>query len=93
MIGAADLRRQFGVQQDIPYAASQTELVEEQVEKDNAMLRGIVARQNVELAFRFEQLNRLKRERFGLRIIYALISLGVVALVFLVLDCLVGIVF
>jgi chromosome segregation ATPase len=53
---------------------------DERLRQDNLALRGIITRQNGELERRHVELHRLKRARLILRILYALIVLGIVAL-------------
>ncbi len=55
---------------------------EAQLKKDNDILRGIVARQNTTLGAHFSELRRLRRGRFGLRIVYTIFGLGLLALIF-----------
>lgn len=53
---------------------------DEKIHQDNAVLRGIVSRQNVELELQHHELKRLKRARFALRLVYALFALGLAGL-------------
>jgi predicted nucleic acid-binding Zn-ribbon protein len=55
-------------------------VAESQVQHDNDILRGIVARQNSELEARFAELKRLKRARLLLRSMYLLFGTAIVAL-------------
>lgn len=61
---------------------------EDRVKSDNDLLRGIISRQNEELAHRHSELVRLKSARFAVRILYALFAVGLVALGFLVVELL-----
>jgi hypothetical protein len=54
---------------------------DEKLREDNAVLRGIINRQNVELEIQHHDIARLKRARFALRLVYALFALGLLALV------------
>ncbi len=56
------------------------------LQSDNGVLRGIINRQNIVLEERFVELRRLKRARLALRIVYALIALGLLAFVVLTFD-------
>jgi cell division septal protein FtsQ len=49
--------------------------------KDNEVLRGIVARQNTELAQRSGEIYRFKRARLGLKIVYGVFAVGVLGVV------------
>jgi len=53
---------------------------ESQLMKDNDVLRGIVDRQNSTLAIQHGELRHLRRGRFGVRIVYGLFALGLLAL-------------
>jgi chromosome segregation ATPase len=55
-------------------------LSDERLKQDNLALRGIITRQNGELERRHLELHRLKRARLVLRILYALVVLGIVLL-------------
>lgn len=58
----------------------------EQIEnskKENDVLRGIVERQNSTLGGHHHELRRLRRARFGMRLVYGLFSLGMLALGYL----------
>lgn len=58
----------------------------EQVEKskkENDVLRGIVERQNATLDSHHHELRRLRRARFGMRLVYGLFSVGMLALGYL----------
>jgi len=59
-------------------AAANSEL---QLNKDNEVLRGIVARQNTTLGVYYAEVRRLRRGRFGLRIVYGLFALALLILV------------
>jgi len=52
----------------------------EAAKKDNDVLRGIVARQNTTLGVHHSELRRLRRARFGLRLVYGLFTLGLLVL-------------
>ena len=54
---------------------------DEKTRADNAVLRGIINRQNVELEIQHHDLIRLRRARFALRLVYALFGLGLLGLV------------
>jgi hypothetical protein len=54
---------------------------DERTREDNAVLRGIINRQNVELEIQHHDLMRLRRARFALRLVYALFVLGLLGLV------------
>ncbi|HZJ16433.1 MAG TPA: hypothetical protein VFD27_15365 [Chthoniobacteraceae bacterium] len=54
---------------------------DEKTREDNAVLRAIISRQNVELEIQHHDLIRLKRARFALRLVYALFLLGLLGLV------------
>lgn len=54
---------------------------DERLQQDNEALRGIIARQNGELAHRQIETLQLKRARFILRSAYVLVALGLAALV------------
>lgn len=58
-----------------------TENSELQLNKDNEVLRGIVARQNTTMGVYFSEVRRLRRERFGLRLVYWLFGLAFLVLV------------
>jgi chromosome segregation ATPase len=49
---------------------------DEKAREDNAVLRGIISRQNVELEIQHQDLKRLKRARFALRLVYAVFVVG-----------------
>ena len=51
--------------------------------KDNDVLRGIVARLNTTLGVYHSEIRRLRRGRYGLRILYVLFGLGLLALAYL----------
>jgi chromosome segregation ATPase len=53
---------------------------ESQLQKDNEILRGIVARQNATLSLQHGEVRKLRRKRFGLRIIYGLFALALLGL-------------
>jgi chromosome segregation ATPase len=53
---------------------------EARLREDNEVLRGIVARQNLELEHRHRQLVRLRRAQFALRLVYAIFALGLIAI-------------
>jgi chromosome segregation ATPase len=59
---------------------------ESQMNKDNEVLRGIVARQNTTLGVHFAEVRRLRRGRFALRIVYGLFGLALLGLVFFALT-------
>ena len=54
---------------------------DEKTREDNAVLRAIISRQNVELEIQHHDLIRLKRARFALRLVYALFLVGLLGLV------------
>lgn len=54
----------------------------ETAKRDNDVLRGIVDRQNATLAAHHGELRRLRRARFGLRLVYGVFSLGLLILAF-----------
>lgn len=54
---------------------------ESQMNKDNDVLRGIVARQNTTLGVYYTEVRRMRRARYGLRIVYGLFGLALLALV------------
>lgn len=54
----------------------------EEAKKDNDVLRGIVTRQNNTLGVYHSELRRLRRARYGLRLVYGLFALGLVTLGF-----------
>jgi hypothetical protein len=58
-------------------AAANSEL---QLNKDNDVLRGIIARQNKTLGAHHVEVRRLRRGRYTLRIVYALFGLGLIGL-------------
>jgi chromosome segregation ATPase len=58
-------------------AAANSEL---QLNKDNEVLRGIIARQNTMLGAHHVEVRRLRRGRFALRTVYALFGLGLIGL-------------
>jgi chromosome segregation ATPase len=58
---------------------------ESQMKKDNEVLRGIVDRQNSTLAVQHADLRQMRRARFGVRLVYALLFLGLLALAILAL--------
>ena len=68
------LRRQMEEAQRAAEATSEARL-----RRDNDVLRGIVARQNVELEQKHLQLIRLKRARLVLKLIYSFFAIGLVA--------------
>ena len=51
-----------------------------QLHKDNEVLRGIVSRQNATLSLQHGEVRKLRRGRFGLRIIYGLFALALLGL-------------
>jgi chromosome segregation ATPase len=53
---------------------------ESQLQKDNEILRGIVARQNATLSVQHGEVRKLRRGRFGLRIIYGVFALALLGL-------------
>jgi chromosome segregation ATPase len=53
---------------------------DEGLKQDNLSLRGIITRQNGELERRHRELHKLKRAQLGLRLVYALLVLGVIVL-------------
>jgi len=57
---------------------------ESALQRDNSVLRGIIARQKTELEERLTELRKLQRARLTLRIIYGLFALGFVIAVALV---------
>jgi chromosome segregation ATPase len=57
---------------------------EQRLQKDNEVLRGIVARQNEELERGHTELARLRKARLALRILYAVFGIGLAAIVALV---------
>ena len=59
-------------------AAANSEL---QLNKDNEVLRGIVARQNTTLGVYYSEVRRMRRARFGLRIIYGLFAIVLLVVV------------
>ena len=59
---------------------------DEKIRADNAVLRGIISRQNVELEIQHHDLLRLRRARFALRLVYALFVLGVLGLVWVAVQ-------
>ena len=59
---------------------------DERLKQDNMALRGIIARQNDELAQLRLELHRLKRARLALRIVYALVTLGFVILAIVLIN-------
>lgn len=69
------LRRQMEEAQRAAEANSEARL-----RRDNDVLRGIIARQNVELEQKHLQLVRLKRARLVLKLIYSFFALGLVAI-------------
>ncbi len=58
---------------------------EAQLKKDNEVLRGIIARQNVDLGVHHVEVRRLRRARLGLRIVYAFFAIGLLGLAFFAL--------
>jgi chromosome segregation ATPase len=58
-------------------AAANSEL---QLNKDNEVLRGIIARQNTMLGAHHVEVRRLRRGRYAMRTVYALFGLGLVGL-------------
>jgi hypothetical protein len=69
------LRRQMEEAQRAAEANSEARL-----RRDNDVLRGIVARQNLELEQKHLQLVRLKRARLVLKLIYSIFALGLIAI-------------
>lgn len=61
---------------------------ESQVAKDNQVIRGIIARQNTELAQHFREIHRLRRGRFWLKIVYMLFGLGILGVIAIALKVL-----
>ncbi len=59
---------------------------EAKLNQDNDVLRGIIARQNVDIAVHHVEVRRLRRARFGLRILYTLFAIGLLGLVYLALS-------
>jgi chromosome segregation ATPase len=59
---------------------------EAQLNKDNQVLRGIVARQNNTLGVYYSEVRRMRRARYGLRTVYGLFSLALVGLVFFAIS-------
>ena len=57
------------------------ELSSARITKDNEVLRGIIARQNSELAQRHGEIFRLKRARYILKIVYTLFGVGLLGVV------------
>lgn len=57
----------------------------EAAKRDNDVLRGIVERQNATLGGHHNELRRLRRARFSLRLVYAIFALGLLALTFVAL--------
>jgi len=66
------------------YQALQTKFTEhaEQAETNSKALKGIVARQNTTLGVYHSEVRRLRRARFGLRLVYSVFALGMLALAF-----------
>lgn len=69
------VRRQLEVAQRVAEAQS-----EEKLRQDNEVLRGIVERQNAELAQKHAQIVKFKRARLALRMVYATFALALIAL-------------
>lgn len=59
-------------------AAANSEL---QLNKDNEVLRGIVARQNTTLGVYYSEVRRMRRARYGLRVVYGLFAIVLLILV------------
>ena len=57
----------------------------ERLTHDNEILRGIVARQNLELEIRHRDIVRLKRARWGVKLAYSVFALGLLALAYFAL--------
>jgi chromosome segregation ATPase/predicted RNA-binding Zn-ribbon protein involved in translation (DUF1610 family) len=58
------------------------------VQRDNDVLRGILERQKAELERRYAEAQRYRRAHLGLRLIYAAVTLGVVAVIGLAIKVL-----
>ncbi len=56
-------------------------LRDSQTLKDNEVLRGIVSRLNAELAQRTGEVTRLKRAQYGLKIVYGIFGVGMLAVI------------
>jgi chromosome segregation ATPase len=59
---------------------------EAKLKTDNDVLRGIIARQNVDLGLHHVEVRRLRRARFGLRILYTFFAIGLLGVVFLAMS-------
>jgi len=69
------LRRDLDESQRAAEAQSESRL-----QQDNAVLRGIVERQNAELEQKHALIVKFKRARFGLRLVYAVFALALIAI-------------
>jgi chromosome segregation ATPase/DNA-directed RNA polymerase subunit RPC12/RpoP len=63
---------------------------EHHLEKENAVLRGIIERQNSQLEQQHVQVRRLRRAQYGVRLAYAIFGFGLVALAWWALQTVTG---